>query len=270
MLYNLIVRDNDSRFIDKSRMFENCRCNEWRKYITQDGFDYEGLAKLPTIITREFNDGDESAFAVLGYMDEPSANPQVSTPILIFKSKKLKELGVLDAFENNRTHWTLREGDPFRRFYPYANVFDRTTVPVSDENVGSFFVAVAMEFSNKPEECPIYEAIKDATESLDIDCKRADEIYGPGNIVDDIFDLLNSCSVVIADITGLNSNVMYEVGFAQAKDKQIIFITQDELSDLPFDISHQRVLKYSNLNFGLNQLAEDLKKSLSEIKITPE
>lgn len=268
MFYNLIIRDNDSRLIDKSRMFENCRCDECQKYITQGDFDYEGLAKLPTIITREFADGDETAFAVLGYMDEPSAKPQISRPIVTFKSMKLRELGVLEGYENNRTHWALCEGDPFRRFYPYSNSFGEGSVPDFLDKGGSFLVAVAMKFNKKPDECPIYKAIKDATHSLKIDCKRADEIYAPGNIVEDIYDLLSSCSLVIADVTGLNSNVMYEVGFAQAKGKQIIFITQDEHSKLPFDINHQRVLKYSNLDYGLNQLTEDLKKALSEIKPT--
>lgn len=56
------------------------------------------------------------------------------------------------------------------------------------------------------------------------------------NILKDIVQPIYEADVVIADLTGLNPNVMYELGLAHSFNKKTITITQDELSTLPFDL----------------------------------
>jgi nucleoside 2-deoxyribosyltransferase len=49
--------------------------------------------------------------------------------------------------------------------------------------------------------------------------------------------------IVIADMTGQNPNVFYEVGYAHAKGKLCILLTSDA-ADIPFDLKHQRHIVY--------------------------
>ena len=65
------------------------------------------------------------------------------------------------------------------------------------------------------------------------------------NILKDIVQPIYEADVVIADLTGLNPNVMYELGLAHSFNKKTITITQDELSTLPFDLKQYRAKDYS-------------------------
>ena len=64
------------------------------------------------------------------------------------------------------------------------------------------------------------------------------------NILQDIVEGIFNADVVIADLTGLNPNVFYELGLAHAMNKKVIIITQD-INELPFDIKSYRANEYS-------------------------
>ena len=49
----------------------------------------------------------------------------------------------------------------------------------------------------------------------------------------------------LADLTGLNPNVMYELGIAHSFNKKTIMITRDDLGSLPFDLKQYRAKDYS-------------------------
>lgn len=73
---------------------------------------------------------------------------------------------------------------------------------------------------------------------------RADaEIYGTGKIIDQIWDAIRSARVLIAELTGRNPNVMYELGMAHALRKPVVLVSSNE-EDVPFDIRHVRVIYY--------------------------
>lgn len=61
----------------------------------------------------------------------------------------------------------------------------------------------------------------------------------------DIVEPIYKADVVIADLTGLNPNVMYELGIAHTFNKKTIVITKDDLSKLPFDLKQYRAKDYS-------------------------
>ena len=63
------------------------------------------------------------------------------------------------------------------------------------------------------------------------------------NIMKDIIRGIADSTLIVADLTGSNRNVYYEVGIAHALGKPVILITQD-ISDLPFDIQSYRVIEY--------------------------
>jgi hypothetical protein len=114
----------------------------------------------------------------------------------------------------------------------------------------------------------LYEnAIRPAVETMQwLLCLRADEIYGPHPIMADIWKSINDASILIADLTGRNSNVLYELGLAHARQKPVVMIAQD-ISDVPFDLRAIRCLIYTNNRTGRAVLEEQLKRTLRELAL---
>ena len=82
------------------------------------------------------------------------------------------------------------------------------------------------------------------------------------NIVKEFVQPIYDSDIVIADLTGLNPNVMYELGLAHSFNKKTIVITQDDLSCLPFDLKSYRAKDYSTHFVKFNELVEYLKRTL--------
>jgi hypothetical protein len=74
---------------------------------------------------------------------------------------------------------------------------------------------------------------------------RADEIAGSGFIIEQIRTAIQQSRLCIADLTGANPNVLYEVGYTQAAGKPLVLLAE-EGSQLPFDIAHVRVIFYGS------------------------
>lgn len=73
---------------------------------------------------------------------------------------------------------------------------------------------------------------------------RADDIRSHQNILKDVLSGLAESDLVIADLTGSNPNVYYELGLAHAFGKRVILLTQ-HVDELPFDLRSYRVIPYS-------------------------
>lgn len=95
----------------------------------------------------------------------------------------------------------------------------------------------------------------------DFDFTNAGDLDNQQNILQDIVEGIHQADVIIADLTGLNANVFYELGLAHAMNKKVIIITQD-LGELPFDIKSYRANEYSLQFNKLPKLIEELKKLL--------
>ncbi|HUX59540.1 MAG TPA: hypothetical protein VMV77_21385 [Bacteroidales bacterium] len=125
---------------------------------------------------------------------------------------------------------------------------------------------VVMQFSSPYNE--LYEdVIKTVCEDFNLDVVRADETYGPGLILADITKQIYESRLIIAEISPINANVFYEVGFAHALNKPTILIAE-KTTKLPFDVSPFRTLFYENSIAGKkkieNGLRKHIKASLSE------
>lgn len=73
---------------------------------------------------------------------------------------------------------------------------------------------------------------------------RADtDIFGTGKIIDQIWSGINRAKVLVAELTGRNPNVLYELGLAHALRKPVVLISSNE-DDVPFDVRHVRVIYY--------------------------
>lgn len=112
---------------------------------------------------------------------------------------------------------------------------------------------------------PIYEDhIRSVVESEGLSCLRADEIVSTNQITWDIWEKINRARLIIADLTGKNANVFYEVGLANALGKEVILITQT-MKDVPFDLKLLRCIVYSFTPRGMKDMETKLKATIKEI-----
>lgn len=79
--------------------------------------------------------------------------------------------------------------------------------------------------------------IKEACTNAGAYCERVDEQIFDERILDRIYNQIAKADLVIADMTGRNPNVFYEVGYAHALGKLTILLTQNA-DDIPFDLKH--------------------------------
>jgi hypothetical protein len=72
---------------------------------------------------------------------------------------------------------------------------------------------------------------------------HAGQIFDNREIVEDIWELICTARLIVADVTGRNPNVFYELGICHTLGKEVIVITQ-AAADVPFDIRHRRFIEY--------------------------
>jgi hypothetical protein len=106
-----------------------------------------------------------------------------------------------------------------------------------------------------------FDAVKQACGNLSLDCAKADDIWENATFIQDIFELIFTSRVVVADFTGKNPNVFYEVGIAHTLGKTVVPITQS-ISDVPSDLGHHRALLYYPNEQGYKDLTIEIEKRL--------
>jgi hypothetical protein len=77
--------------------------------------------------------------------------------------------------------------------------------------------------------------IKAACEAAGAYCERLDDQIFQENMLGRIYIEIAKADIVIAEMTGRNPNVFYEVGYAHALGKRVVLMTQ-AASDIPFDL----------------------------------
>jgi hypothetical protein len=99
---------------------------------------------------------------------------------------------------------------------------------------------------------------------------RADDLFRSSAIVHDIWHLVVSSRVLLADLTDKNPNVFYELGLAHAARKPVLLLTQS-MDDVPFDLRALRVITYDVEHPDWGQvLRENIKQGLKETLESPE
>lgn len=112
----------------------------------------------------------------------------------------------------------------------------------ADSHAMSEHLFVAMPFAKKLNNVFLY-GIKKPVEERSLKCERSDYDKFTGDIVERLKKRIETARMVIADLTGNNPNVFYEVGYADALNKKIILISQKRTRPM-FDLRNQHQIRY--------------------------
>ena len=115
------------------------------------------------------------------------------------------------------------------------------------------FAFVLMPFTKRFDKR--YDAIERAIRGAEMAGDRVDkQSFHSQGITHRVLQQIENADVIIADVSTNNPNVLYEVGYAYAKAKLSILLTNDP-TRIPFDLKDKRHVVFSGL--------EDLEKKLS-------
>jgi hypothetical protein len=126
-------------------------------------------------------------------------------------------------------------------------------------------IFVVMQFG-APYDALYQEVIQPVSHRAGFKALRADHVYRPGVILQDIIRGIVESDVIVADITPTNPNVFYELGYAHALQKPTILLANRQIEKLPFDVSGYRVIFYDDTIGGKRDIESTLEKHLESIR----
>lgn len=255
-----------------SRLFEHTEDDVIARYRQNNRTAFDQLMAIPALFASE---GTENQIARLGTITGvrdagrtlvidytfDQAVPTFQNRTLVALARDL-EIG---EWELNRTHWAVKSGDLCRtllRNAPPRRVGPRVFRIAEHENVEHDLVSVMMPFDARYR--PVYESLQALCGELGLRCTRADDIWDNDAVMEDVVSLIDRSQIVIADCTGRNPNVFYEIGIAHTLGRNVIMITQAE-ADVPFDLRHLRFVQYLNNGEGRTGLCNALRRRLGEL-----
>jgi hypothetical protein len=130
-----------------------------------------------------------------------------------------------------------------------------------DVEQGGSDVFVMMSFD--PANSSVYKTIKETAAPLGVTVRRGDDLFTAHAVMHDIWTQIMKARAVVADCTGRNANVFYEIGIAHTIGKPVVLITQ-RATDVPFDLRSFRFIRYTLTEAGLRRLRSALKATLAD------
>lgn len=145
----------------------------------------------------------------------------------------------------NRQHWFGQFEEAVRReIVKGSEVIPARPVFGAPSDKSQFMCDVFMIMPFLDQFTEIYTAhIKPVVENQGLSIKRGDDFFSPDAIMREIWSAMYAAKLIIAECTGRNPNVYYELGIAHTLGKPVIMLTQD-VDDIPFDLRHLRHIQY--------------------------
>ena len=94
--------------------------------------------------------------------------------------------------------------------------------------------------------------IKPVVEAKGIECVRADEITHSGSIDVQMYQELLQADLVIADLSTLNANALYELGVRHALRPYTTIVISENKLMYPFDLNHVVIHSYQHLGDAID------------------
>lgn len=108
--------------------------------------------------------------------------------------------------------------------------------------------------------------IRGAAEDAGAYAERLDEQIFTEGMLERIFNQIGKADVIVADMTGRNPNVFYEVGYAHALGKIVLLLTQST-ADIPFDLQHhQHIIYGGSIDVLRAQLAPKVRWAIDQAR----
>lgn len=122
---------------------------------------------------------------------------------------------------------------------------------------------VLMPFSKEFDD--VYRlGIQEAAKSLEFVAERLDDQIFATDMLAKIYSEIDNADLIIADMSKKNPNVFYEVGYADAKRKIVILLTNNS-KDIPFDMLHRPHIIYPSVGQLKLELIKKLEWAVTEI-----
>jgi hypothetical protein len=213
---------------------------------------------------------------LLLHFDQNPYLPQTSVPYLV--DKYLKDLAEAGLIEEPSPSSRLKVTDLAAKFRhvlvysltelathdPYASMIVSPIFGLPKNKKYAYDLFVLMPF--RADLKPLYDDhIVAIAANLKMRVARADDFFTSHSIIDEVWSAISQSKFLIADCTGRNANVFYEIGIAHSTGKPVILITQNE-EDVPFDLRHRRFIKYDYTARGLKEFEKQLRATLIEMR----
>ncbi|MDE0666526.1 MAG: hypothetical protein OXH67_13100 [Acidimicrobiaceae bacterium] len=274
-MFNLLIKGggwspSGRDILDADRLFEYTHDAVKQRFDTSAGPDLDALTRLPAVFMSETWERPENdRLARVGSLTEARmGNAQINLRYVydqyippIPSSTVMSELAEewdFTEWAGHRTHWAVKDVDLYRTLIPLymrkevnPSVFKITSQDLVQEDLVSVMMPMDREFDK------VYSAIRKAVQALGVQCKRADDVWESEAVMQDVVSLICRSRAVVADCSGRNPNVFYEMGVAHTVGREVVPITQNR-SDVPFDIRHLRYVEYLNNKEGRSDLMEQL------------
>ena len=185
----------------------------------------------------------------------------VALDTLILSKNHNDQISEMDAIVLNLVSSELSRKEVNVTMIPNKPIFGSNTFPIQPS-----LVFILMPFQDELTE--IYNAIiKPTIESKNLVARRADDIASNNVIIADIWKSICEARFILADTTGLNPNVMYELGISHTVGKETIIIFQENEGQqkYPFDIAHMRRIGYKNNALGGGALRDKLSDTIDHV-----
>jgi hypothetical protein len=111
----------------------------------------------------------------------------------------------------------------------------------------------------------IFEEIKKGGHAAGYAVRRADDIFSPGVVIEQVEEGIVEADAVVAVCTGKNPNVFFELGIARSFHDVVLVAESDK--DLPFDVAHMRALTYQDDPASLTVQVE---RALRSLELNPQ
>lgn len=133
--------------------------------------------------------------------------------------------------------------DRKRNEIPYTRFLETHGISPQDAKVRDDLIFVLTPFHDDLRD--EFEVVSQVGQELGFTVLRGDERAAQGDIFNQLLRHMVQARVVVANITGRNPNVFYELGIAHALDKPVVLLAEKK-GVVPFDVQSKLIVFYDS------------------------